>query len=332
MPPTSQPFAFMTYNILVGGKERMPAIEAVIRHTAPDVVGIQEANDPDAVRALAARLGMECVVGYARTGFHVALLSRWPIRAWANYGRPVFQKGLLEAVIDLPGEPQPWHCFVAHLTAEFYRVPASERQRLHEAQTIIACMAEARAREAPHLLMGDFNTLAPGEPFNAVGLLERVVELDAERARTQAQLHGQPHLKYIVPPALHPFIPLIRRIPETPWLARICNGAARRIFPRWTIPALYAAGYIDCLRATYAAPDVPPTCPLPRPTGRIDYVWAHPTLAARLVGCTVVADAPDCPVNAASDHRPVLAHFARIPAAPEAATPEAAHLAAALVE
>lgn len=332
MPPTNQTFAIMTYNILVGGKERLPAIEAVIRHHAPDVVGVQEANDPALIRELAARLGMECVVGYARTGYHVALLSRWPIRAWVQHGRPVFQKGLLEAVIDLPGEPQPWHCFVAHLTAEFYRVPASERQRLREMQTMIACMADARAQNVPHLLMGDFNTLAPGEPFNAVSLLERVIELDAERARTQAQLPGQPHLKYIVPPALHPFIPLIRRIPETPWLARICNGAAQHVFPRWTIPALHQAGYVDCLRMHYASQDVPPTCPLPRPTGRIDYIWAHPTLAARLVGCAVVEDTPDCPVNAASDHRPVLAHFTRIPAAPEAATSDATDLAAVLAE
>jgi endonuclease/exonuclease/phosphatase family metal-dependent hydrolase len=327
MPPTSQTFAVMTYNILVGGRERLPAIEAVIRHHAPDIVGIQEANDPAAIRELAERLGMAYVVGYARTGFHVALLSRWPIRAWVQHGRPVFQKGLIEAVIDLPGEAQPWHCFVGHLTAEFYRVPASERQRLHEMQAIVACMADARARNVPHLLMGDFNTLAPGEPFNAVELLERVVELDDLRAQTHVQLHGQPHLKYIVPPALHPFIPLIRRIPESPWLARICNGAARRVFPRWVIPALLRAGYVDCLRVTHAPHAVPPTCPVPRPTGRIDYIWAHPSLATRLVGCDVVVDEPGCPVDAASDHRPVLAQFTRIPATP-AATPAAAQILA----
>src|SRR5579883_1983508 len=186
-PPPMQPsnsFTVMTYNILVGGKDgRMPAIEAVIRHHAPDVVGLQEANDPSAVRELAERLGMEHIIGYARSGYHVALLSRWPIRAWAQHGCPVFQKGLVEAVIDLPGEPQPWHIFVCHLTADFFRGHRSERQRVAEMRAIIDGMADARKNGVPHLLMGDFNTLTPGEPFQPVRLLARVIELDAERRR-----------------------------------------------------------------------------------------------------------------------------------------------------
>ncbi len=48
----------MTYNILVGGREgRLAATEAVIRQMSPDIVGIQEASDPDNIRAMADRLG-----------------------------------------------------------------------------------------------------------------------------------------------------------------------------------------------------------------------------------------------------------------------------------
>jgi endonuclease/exonuclease/phosphatase family metal-dependent hydrolase len=314
--PSGAPFAVMTYNILVGGSDgRLQATEAVIRHYVPDIVGVQEANDPAALHALAERLGMHCIMGYAASGYHVALLSRWPIRAWTQHGRPIFQKALLEAVIDLPGEAQPWHVFVAHLTADFFRGHAAERRRVAEIRAILDCMAPARERGTPHLLMGDFNTLAPGEPFHAVGLLSRVIELDAERERTRKELAGHPHLAYVVPPPLHPLLPLIRRIPSTPPLAWLFSQAANRWLPRWAVPPLLDAGYVDCVQAAYGAAPPPPTCPLPEPAGRIDYLWAYPSLAARLCGCAVIEDAPGCPVNRASDHRPVLARFARVPAA-----------------
>lgn len=310
----STSFAVMTYNILVGGNDgRLDAIEAVIRHHAPDVVGLQEANDPAACQAMAARLGMACVMGYSASGYHVALLSRHPILAWGNYILPVFQKGLIEATIDLPGEAQPWHIFVAHLTADFFRGYAAERQRVAEMRAIVACMAPLRVRGVPHLLMGDFNTLNPGEPFNASGLLARVIALDAERAATHQALNGQLHLTYVVPPALHLALPLIRQIPRRRWLAQLANLAASYYLPRWTTPVLRAAGYQDALALTHAPQNIPPTCPLPQPAGRIDYLWADPLLAPRLQGCDALDDTPACPVNRASDHRPLLARFARVP-------------------
>lgn len=304
-------FVVMTYNILVGGTEgRIHAAEAVIRAQQPDVVGLQEANDPAACLALADRLGMHCVMGYATNGYHVALLSRWPLRSWANYGRPIFQKGLIGAVIDLPGEPLPWHIFVGHLTADFSQGYAAEQHRVAEVREMLACMAHARALGHPHALLGDFNALAPGEPFDAVGLIARVVELDAERLRHKRDLYGHPHLAYVVPPLLHPLLPVIRKIPTTPWLAGLCNFAVNLLLPRRAVPVLQRAGYIDCLRQSYPdARHVPPTCPLPRPAGRIDYLWADPSLAKRLQTAAVVQDGM---VAAASDHRPVVASFVRV--------------------
>lgn len=301
----------MTYNILIGGAEgRIHAVEAVIRAQQPDIVGVQEANDPAACLALADRLGMQCVIGYSTNGYHVALLSRWPIRSWANYGRPIFQKGLIEVVIDVPDEPLPWHIFVGHLTADFYQGYAAERHRTAEIREIVACMATARSLGHPHALLGDFNTLAPGEPFDAVSLIARVSELDAERARHQRNLDGQPHLKFVVPPVLHPLLPVIRAIPTTPWLAGLCNFAVNLLLPRQAVPTLQRAGYVDCLRHSYPDPrQVPPTCPLPRPAGRIDYLWADPVLAERLQSAWIVQDGM---VDVASDHRPVVANFAHV--------------------
>lgn len=316
-PTENTTFAVMTYNILVGGTEgRIHATEAVIRHHQPDVVGLQEANDPAACQAMAARLGMQCVMGYSANGYHVALLSRYPIRAWVNHTRPIFQKGLIEAIIDLPGEAQPWHIFVTHLTADFFRGHSAERHRVAEMQAILDCMAPIRARGLPHLLMGDFNALTPGEPFNAAGLLSRVIALDNERKATQSDLNGQPYLTYVVPPMLHLALPLIRQIPRHRWLARLFGVAANVYLPRWTTPLLSQAGYADCLGLAHGTAAIPPTCPLPEPAGRIDYLWADPSLASRLRGCDAILDGPDCPVNLASDHRPVLAQFARMPMAP----------------
>jgi endonuclease/exonuclease/phosphatase family metal-dependent hydrolase len=321
---SSDTLRVMTYNILVGGKavtkgnSRIPAIEEVIRNCDPDIVGIEEANDPDALRALAGRLGMECIIGYSRFGFHVALLSRWPILSWTNHSHPIFHKGCLEAEIAIAGEPLPWHIFVTHLCADFYSAYKAEHHRARELKVVIECMEYARSLGRPHVLVGDFNTLTSGEPFNVAGLIGQVVEYDEERQRLKAHLAGHPNLGYIIPRPLHPLMPLIRQIPKRPLLAGLTTFGVNLLLPRGAILPVQQAGYIDCLRAYHAATDIPPTCPLPRPAGRIDYIWADPQLSAkRLRGCDVIMDGPGCPVNDASDHRPVVAQFARVTASVE---------------
>lgn len=301
----------MTYNILVGGRSgRIPAITSVIRACQADIIGIEEANDPDAIRRMADDLGMHAVIGYTALGYHVALLSRFPILSWANYGRPVFQKGLIEAVIAVPGEPLPWHVFVGHLTADFFQGWRAERRRMRELHTFVECMALARANNHPHVLLGDFNALTPGEPFDLMQLVECVAGFDRQRKEQQVKLPGQPHLGYIVPPVLHPFMPIIRQIPRVRWLARLINRGVNALIPRAAVNAVTSAGYTDCLATSYAPDQIPPTCPNPAPAGRIDYIFADPLAATRLTACDVVQEGPDCPVSTASDHRPVLARFA----------------------
>ena len=304
-PPT---FTIMTYNILIGGdSERIDQIEAVIRHVQPDVLGIEEANHPDDVQAMAERLQMHCLMGYSAGGFHVALLSKWPICSWVNHGRPIFQKGLIEAVIDLPGEPEPWHIFVGHLTADFYRGAKAERQREAEVQTILNCMRYPASLGRPHLLMGDFNALKPGETLQATTLIAQVVEYDEERKRRKALLKGQPNLGYVIPKALHPLMPLFRQIPKRRILAALANISANAIIPRFAMRRLMDAGYVDLLGESYSPTMIPPTCPLPNPAGRIDYIWSDASLSQRLIMCDVILDQLGCPVDTATDHRPVVA-------------------------
>ncbi len=325
MAESSASIAVMTYNILVGGRDlgmdhgRLERIAAVMAAARPDIVGVVEANDPAAFRALAAEMDMESVMGLARTGSHVGVMSRWPILAWHQHDDPSLRKPFLEAEIAIPGEPQPWHIFVGHLTADFAAGAASERRRLAEARILLAAMAECRRLGQPHLAMGDFNSLAPGEPFDAVRLITRIIEIDAMSQAQGVPQDGMPHLQHITPGPLRKLTPLIKRIPTMPWLAGLVAFAAHLYLPRLVYPAIAAAGYVECLRQSIGDPRaIPPTCPLPSPAGRIDYLWASPDLAQRLRGCAVLTDEPGQPVLTASDHAPVLARFTPILVAPEA--------------
>jgi endonuclease/exonuclease/phosphatase family metal-dependent hydrolase len=307
-------FTIMTYNILVGGNdERLPAIEAVLRSCQPDIVGLQEVTKPDRFYELADRLGMYCIVSVNRNKVNVGLLSRWPITDWIAHERPIFQKGLIEAVIELPGEPHPWHIFVCHLTADFFRAQKAERHRREEILTILDCMEPVRQSGFPHVLLGDFNSLAPGEKFDVTRLLAQIIADDEVREQNKAYLQGRPNLGFIIPRPLHPFMPLFKQIPRYPLLAGMFAFCSSFVIPRLVAPELTKRGYIDCLRVGRSPREVLPTCPEPRPAGRIDYIWADPILAQRLQSCDVVVGNSSLPVEKASDHRPVIAQFARVP-------------------
>jgi len=83
------------------------------------------------------------------------------------------------------------------------------------------------------------------------------------------------------------------------------RGEAVDGVPRLAIGPLLEAGYVDCFRALH--PDEPGYTYLAwAPWLRLDYVFASPGLAPRLVACDVVSDEP---AARASDHLPVLAEF-----------------------
>lgn len=147
----------LTFNIWVGGEGRLPLIRDVIRRQEPDVVAIQEANDQGNVAALARDLEMELVCGAANTKYSVAWLSRLPIRRAENHRRAVFRKTLLEIEVEWQGTPL--RLFAAHLKAKV----ANERYRAHEVAALLEIVGAATG--TPHLLVGDFNAIAPGDVF-----------------------------------------------------------------------------------------------------------------------------------------------------------------------
>lgn len=286
----------MAYNLYFGGADRVDDICAVIAHVSPDAAALTEADDPQVVADLAARLGMEHVWARGSGDRHIALLSRLPIQEWRVYNRPPLTQAVLQTKLDLANHPSPITAFgqspipnpqpltpdrqsltlySAHLLP--YLLLPFEIRRAQAVNVLLQMIR--RDRPGPHLILGDLNAIAPGD---------RVLQ------------HKNPAR-----------------------MRRVMALQANVIF-RLAISQLLRAGYVDCYRA----------CHLPRPspdarssasgeglgvrpdgftwhtgnrTTRYDYILADPGLAPRLRDCRVVDDIPA--VERASDHYPVIADF-----------------------
>jgi endonuclease/exonuclease/phosphatase family metal-dependent hydrolase len=320
VPPASRTatatVAIMTYNILAGGGPRLDCIEQVIHAAGADLIGVQEVTRPACLARLAERLGMHDAVGWSPSGWHVGMLSRWPILSSRSHSGPMLTRALLEAVVELPGGER-LSVFTTHLPAMFSDRRRGEERRLRELDVILGHLRaaglaglEEGAPEHPQVLLGDFNSVAPGERFRPMAVLRHAVAVDALRRARGEVLEGHPGVDYILPPAVRPLRTLLAGASRQPALSWCADRLAGLSMPRAVIRRMRAAGYVDCYAALRPDPRTRElTCPADAPGGRIDYIWATPDFAKRLVACEVLTDAPDCPVTRASDHRPVLATF-----------------------
>lgn len=155
------PLRILSYNIRFGGGGREGALAAVIRAADPDVVMLQEATAPEVVAKLADATGMS--TWGARMDHSTGFLSRVPV-AWHAWYHPPRAKHAFLEVLLAPDAPMPGlRLFGLHLSAWFSNW--SERRRTVE---IGALLATIRQHEhGPHLVLGDFNALAPGERLDA---------------------------------------------------------------------------------------------------------------------------------------------------------------------
>lgn len=113
-------------------------------------------------------------------------------------------------------------------------------------------------------------------------------------------LANTPHLLVGDFNALHPDDPV-----GLPPRGQAKQGEAAQGAPRQAIHSLLEAGYVDCYRQLH--PQTPGyTYPASAAWLRLDYVFASPQMAARLVGCDVIRGPV---VEQASDHCPVWAAF-----------------------
>jgi exodeoxyribonuclease III len=172
----------VSYNIRAGGRARETAIAAVLARAAPNVAILQEATDPAVVERVAAAAGMRA--WGARRGQSLGFVCRdapehvqWH---WPRSSRHAFLE-LVPAATSL-------RVFGVHLAA--LHAAWTERRRVREAGALLAAIDGAR--NAPHLLVGDFNSLAPGDTLDLDRLPARLrpfVWLSGGRIRWQVIGH-----------------------------------------------------------------------------------------------------------------------------------------------
>jgi endonuclease/exonuclease/phosphatase family metal-dependent hydrolase len=152
----------LSYNIREGGVGRAEAIAEVINAASPDVVALQEATDPAVVERIAALAGFRW--SGSQLGHSTGFLSRVPVLGHGWRHPPRTRHALLELSLA-DGFPR---VFVLHLRAWFSRW--NERIRARELRGLLDGIREQLVREerafAFHVLVGDFNALAPGEHFD----------------------------------------------------------------------------------------------------------------------------------------------------------------------
>jgi exodeoxyribonuclease-3 len=143
----------MSYNIRFGGVGREERIAEVIKQVEPDLVVLQEATRTDVVERLA---GLTDFPYYAsRRNFSVAFLSRVEVESYEWHCPPDLRRAYME--IKLAGTDT--RIFGVHLRATHSNL--TERQRMREVRALLANIN--KYRKGFHVLVGDFNTLAPGE-------------------------------------------------------------------------------------------------------------------------------------------------------------------------
>jgi exodeoxyribonuclease-3 len=155
---------FLSYNIRRGGAGREDALEAVIRPCAPDVVIFQEASAPDVIQALAVRCAMPFWA--AQPKLSLGFMSRLPIEH-CEWHRPRFSR---HAFLELQPEGVPLRLFGVHLSAVF--AAWTERRRVVELRSLLASIR--RHQHGAHALVGDFNTVTPGELLDFAALPQKV--------------------------------------------------------------------------------------------------------------------------------------------------------------
>lgn len=170
----------LTYNIHgwlgTDGQIDVDRLVHIVEDTGADLVGLNEVFHPflspgateAALDVLAASLQMSYAFGAALTpqfafapqaSYGNALLSRYPLLAHASHHLTTVegheQRGLLETRILLPDSQQGLSVYVTHLDH------LSEKVRMEQVTALLQWTM--RDRERPHLLLGDFNALAPND-------------------------------------------------------------------------------------------------------------------------------------------------------------------------
>jgi endonuclease/exonuclease/phosphatase family metal-dependent hydrolase len=147
----------LSYNIRFGGRGREKELTEVIRAVAPDIVVFQEAIDDRLISRLAATTDLP--IWAARREHSIGYISRFEI-AHHEWHYPA---GAKHSFLEIVLAGSEGRIFGLHLSSTFSKW--SERRRVREIQSLLKSIE--RYQEGFHVLVGDFNTLAPGEVLDA---------------------------------------------------------------------------------------------------------------------------------------------------------------------
>ncbi len=154
----------LSYNIRRGGAGREAPLASVIRAVNPDVVVLEEATRRDVVARLANDTGMRH--WSSKEGKSLAFMSRDAVASFAAH-RPAISR---HAFLEIVPAATSWRVFGVHLSA--VHAAWTERRRLLELRALLRALSTRQ--QGPHVLIGDFNTVAPGDIFDVTRLPTRL--------------------------------------------------------------------------------------------------------------------------------------------------------------
>lgn len=154
----------LSYNIARGGAGREEALLSVIGPCKPDIVVFQEATRPGVIEELAKRSGM--TISAALPKLSLGFMSRIPI-AHYEWHRPRVSR---HAFLEIVPEGMSFRVFGVHLSAVF--AAWTESRRVFELRAMLGGIK--RHQHGFHALVGDFNTIAPGELLDVKALPQKV--------------------------------------------------------------------------------------------------------------------------------------------------------------
>jgi len=143
----------LSYNIRFGGLGREKALSEVIKIASPDLVVFQEAIHPDVIERLSKLTDMPYWA--ARKDHSIGFISRQEV----SYYEWHYPAGARHSFLEIVPAESESRIFGLHLSARFSKW--DERRRTREIRSLLEGIK--RHQEGFHVLVGDFNTLAPGE-------------------------------------------------------------------------------------------------------------------------------------------------------------------------
>ena len=143
----------LSYNIRFGGRGREQELAETIVTAAPDLVVFQEAIDPAVIERISQ--ATKYPFWAARRNHSIGFLSRTEV----DYHEWHYPAGARHSFLEIVPAGGKTRVFGLHLSARFSKW--DERRRTREIRSLLEGIK--RHQNGFHVLVGDFNTLAPGE-------------------------------------------------------------------------------------------------------------------------------------------------------------------------